>query len=102
MRPITRVEQTKRSLCKCLPADIAVALLSLIVLGGATAWANPIFVGPPPVTAYLSSEHLSVSISATDAVLRGSFTLRHRSSLAIHRHELEIGEVVPFAVMERQ
>lgn len=46
-------------------------------------FANPIFVGPPPLAAYLDSEHLLVSMSATDAVFTGSFTFATRELLRL-------------------
>ena len=50
------------------------AYLLIAVLAAATAWANPKVVGPPPLSAFLDSEKLQVSVTATDAVFTGSFT----------------------------
>jgi hypothetical protein len=50
------------------------ACLLIAIFAAATAGANPRVVGPAPLSAFLSSEKLRVSVTATDAVFSGSFT----------------------------
>jgi hypothetical protein len=57
------------------------AILVIGILTHALGFANPIFVGPPPLAAYLDSERLLVSMSATEAVFTGSFTFATRELL---------------------
>ena len=58
------------------------AYLLIAVLAATTACANPKVVGPPPLSAFLDSEKLQVSVTATDAVFGGSFTFATREPLS--------------------
>jgi len=49
------------------------ATLLIILLVGKVAFANPKFIGPPPLTAYIGSEKLVVSMTPTDANFTGCF-----------------------------